>query len=298
LAGEYHTCLRTVSQYPFSTELDVSDLPRSKTVRFEEDAGDSLSVSPSVSPGRDIETESLCALLQQAQTNRAKLQIVLENGKLWQKRSRSSDLRIQNQKDIPLKTLLVDKICRWNLRDKRILAVVLAHAVLHCSEGPWLKDNWSKEHVSFFKKDSKTEPDLSRPFLTIDFGESTLGKSDNDHLFMTHSYPALLALGILLLEIHLSVPIESRYAEEDLIDGQPNENTNLTTAVRLLQHSDGEVYEGYRDAVKACLNWNAASSEWADEEKRKRMYETIVEPLERELEHGFQMKPEDLCLVR
>lgn len=162
-----------------------------------------------------------------------------------------------------------------------------------------MRADWSKEHVSFFKKEREHEPDLSRPFLTMDFTESSETNQKTD-LFMLHSNPALLSLGILLLEISKGLRIEDYWSEADLTDGcDENESTNLTAALRLLEDSGGDLYIGYRKAVKACLEWDAVNGGSEDEnvDFAKRMYEYVVEPLEVELEHGFGILPEQLGLI-
>lgn len=236
--------------------------------------------------------------MKKAQTTNSKLHVLFEGGKLFQERSSHPCLQIPDQQDIPLRSLLRGSGQAWKLREKSILAVVLAHAVLHCSEGPWLRADWSKEHVSFFKKDGTQQVDLSRPFLTVDFREQTATNDNETDFFMPHSNPALLSLGILLLEITKGEGIETHWLRDDLIDGvHPNDNTNLTTALRLLESSDGDLVVGYRKAVKACLDWETVNGDQENENLTKRMYETIVEPLERELEHGFGLLPEHLGLA-
>jgi hypothetical protein len=248
------------------------------------------------SPGRDVDSQSFCELLQKAQTHKSSLQIMFESGKLWQKMSKPLRLQIRDQTDISLQSLLGNSQ-GWRLREKSILAVVLAHAALHCSEGPWLRADWSKEHVSFFKKDDAQQPDLSRPFLQMDFTEQTV-TDEEDEMFMMHSNPALLSLGVLLLEIGKNSSIERHWSAEDLMDDEtPNESTNLTAALRLLENSDGDLVVGYRKAVRACLEWDVVNGGREDEDFAKRMYEYIVEPLERELEHGFDIAPEQLGLM-
>lgn len=249
-------------------------------------------------PGRDIDSESLCKLIKESHHRGNSLRLIYKYGKLWQARSRRKSLRIQKQIDVPLKILLPTRGMR--LKDQRILAVVLAHAALHCSDGPWLCKDWSKEHITFFRHDA-TGIDLSRPCLAVNFTDPPFFTGDDPNPFNPHAYPSLLSLGILLLEIYLCQPIESRWSELDLIDGQPNENTNLTTAMRLLEDSEGDLYEDYRNAIKACLNCDRI---WANddspdpEEFRRQVYEDIVYPLEQELERGFHVKPEDLHLDR
>lgn len=251
---------------------------------------------PPIPPGRDIESVPLCNLIQRAHFERAALQIVFERGRLWQTKSRSTSLRLQKQKGMTLKELLEASPQYITLRDKWILAVVLAHAALHGSGSPWLYENWSKEHISFFKKDVSMTLDLRRPFLKIQLDETPENINDARNYFRVHSDSSLLSLGILLLEVVLAEPIESKYAEEDLIDNQPNENTNLTTALRLLESLEDEVCEGYRAAVRACLDADMDMHMEAADFGSK-VYEKIVLPLEHELAHAFHMKPEEFRLA-
>ena len=99
---------------------------------------------------------------------------------------------------------------------------------------------------------------------------------------------------MLLLEIYNNKPIESQWVEDDMCAGKPNENTNLTTAIRLLQESKGDLYEGYRAAIQACLDCDSRKLD--AENLRAEIYNKVVLPLEQELWHGFHVKPEDLRL--
>ena len=238
-----------------------------------------------------MDSESLCNLIQQAHIHGAALQVIFDHGKLWKTKSRRNSLRIEKQKDITLKDFLDRSESRIALREKRILAVVLAHAALHGSDGPWLCENWSKEHICFFKNGSSMEPDLVRPFLKVSFQDNTLTRSDARNLLANSSWESL---GILLLEIYLAKAIESEWLDEDLSNGQPNAMTNLTTALRLLEASEGELYEGYRTAIRECLKPDMRCPE--TEDFRRKVYERIVQPLEQELLHGFHLSPEDLEL--
>ena len=161
-----------------------------------------------------------------------------------------------------------------------------------------MSENWSMDHISFFKSDSTKEVDLSRPFLTVDFSQAAPSDlRQEDDLFSAPSHPALENLGILLLEIYLTSPIENHYSDDDLFDGNPNEHTRITTALRVWEETNGDLFEGYREAIKACLEWNDGNLAWGDNDVQKLMYEAIVEPLELELERGFKVKPEDLHLA-
>jgi hypothetical protein len=266
-----------------------------KQVRF---GRNELSSAPPTSPPMDVlGTKSLCDTLRKADISDINLQVSFQNGIFLQDKTRPKRLQIGSQQDISLNNLLRGSGQGLKLRDKLILAVVLSHAAMHYSDSPWLRAGWSKEQVCFFMRPGDLEPDFSRPFLTLAVTNfSAITEDANDHLF--HPSPNLLSLGILLLEIGEGSPIESHWSTEDLSDGTtPNENTNLTAALHLLEDSDQDLTVGYRSAVRACLNWNVVDGDMGGDSLVGRIYEMIVEPLERELDYGFGIVPEQLSLT-
>ena len=262
----------------------------------------SASNPSSVLPGRNIESESLCDLLQKARTSNTSLQILFENDMLWQQRAQRSDSQIRHQLDASLVSLLEDAKCwkeRSKPRDRSILAVVLAHAVMHCSEGPWLPADFDKKQIFFFREEGAQHPDVRRPLFALDFAHLQTTVDDDDNLFSVHSKPTILSLGILLLEINDGIKIEDHWAPGDLMDGSiPNESTNLTTALRLLEKLDDELWIGSQDAVRACLEWDEMNDGREDEDFVKRVYELIVEPLEDVLRQAWGVTPEQLGFDR
>jgi len=186
-----------------------------------------------------------------------------------------------------------------SLKEKRILAVIIAHGILSFCESPWLDRNWDKQHISFYGHSAADESiDLTRPFLSTNFQDSTQASQNQSPFLALHPNPAILALGILLLELEICEPIESHWLEEDLDNGQPNSNTNLTAAERLLVKSVDDLYESYRMAIEGCLNCNFAllqgKMSLENENFREQVYENIVAPLEDELWHGWKLTPDDL----
>ena len=241
--------------------------------------------------------EDICALLELAQRNNCCLGMLVDEEKLWHVKSQAKQLSfLDSLPTISLQELLQTST-KLPLREKRILAVVLANSSLQLCESPWFSKDWSKEDISFFYK-SATHVDLKRPYLSTSF-QNFPQDDDQDAMLRIHPNQSILALGILLLEIQLGKPIESQRAAEDLIDGQrANVNTDLTTALRLLEDSVDDIYEDYRTAIQACLNCNFVSPDQAldleNAEFRQAVYENIVAPLEQELYHGFKLKVKDL----
>ncbi|KAH7391754.1 hypothetical protein BKA66DRAFT_25811 [Pyrenochaeta sp. MPI-SDFR-AT-0127] len=253
-----------------------------RTVHFAD--GGEAQQSSANSHKRDVDSESLCSLLHQALDNGADLRIGLEKEKLWQLGSELATWKIREQSGTPLKDFLPGSPQSWRLRERSILAVILSHAVLHCLESPWLCNNWSKEHVVFFRKESSTEFEFDQPFLKVEFQEEDSEPVPFDPVSI-HGNPIILALGILLLEIYTQTALESRREGQHSSDRESNANTNLTTAITFLKELDGDLRLKYRQAVKECLYWNDVQLD--GDSLRQRIYDRIVEPLERELVEGF-----------
>lgn len=114
---------------------------------------------------------------------------------------------------------------------------------------------------------------------------------DVQSLLRIHPKPSILNLGIVLLEIRLWTPIEEWRAPEDLKDGLPNENTDLTTALRLIDEIHDEVSRNYRNAIEACLDHNLVTDysdvSLEDTSLRQTFLNRVVAPLENDLSHLF-----------
>lgn len=238
---------------------------------------------------RDIENYTFCDLINEAQQNKATLRVVYKQGKFWQRRSRRQSLSIERQKDMTLTELL--SAVKMSLKQQRKLAVILSHAALHGYKGPWLSDQWNKDHITFFRTDRSGAVDIDRPFLKVNFDDYTTEVNVADDPYCISSSSALSSLGILLLEIYRNKPIEDDWRSEDLTNNEPNEYTNVSTAWRLLKEAKNDIYEGYRDAIFACLKGDGFED--SPEAMRDRVYQDIVYPLEEELRHGWHLAPED-----
>lgn len=185
---------------------------------------------------------------------------------------------------------------RLSLKNKCILAVVLANSFLDFTESKWIK-NWDKDSISFVTVSTGTI-DYKRPCLTTDFSPGTTMEERNASQFedrQLHPFAPLLQLAIMLLELHFGDTIENRRTAADLVDGRVSENTDLWTAARLLEENVDDIQVGYKKAVEACLScqYDGIMS-FGNELFCKIVYATIVVPLERELKHGFEMTTDDL----
>ncbi|KAL6715524.1 hypothetical protein ACLMJK_006485 [Lecanora helva] len=261
---------------------------------------DDRSAKPPNSSHKCHEVKSLCALIEKHGSPAISISFDFQAGKLLQSRPRRRSLNQISETEIgiSLSKLLDQKTWKMSLKERRILAVTLAHTVLNFSEGPWLQELWDKTHIFFFGVACEGERlDYSRPYLSTHFGAVTPKLEEDDGLLVLHQNPSLLSLGILLLELHKCEPIEHHWQDDDLDGGHPNANTNLVAAERLLENCVDDIYENYRAAVEACLTCEFATVEdvgLKDEEFRRLVHENIVAPLEEELWTAFKVSPHDL----
>ncbi|KAL9038324.1 MAG: hypothetical protein Q9214_005325 [Letrouitia sp. 1 TL-2023] len=171
---------------------------------------------------------------------------------------------------------------------KRKLAVVLARSLLQLHEELWLGKEWSKRHITFFYANSNTI-DYQRPYVTTSFDGNDQVVPD---FSLFHRNASILALGILLVEIHTGKPIEMYRTPEDLSNGtEVNANTDWTVADRVVKSLD-DCSLGYKDAIQACLDtpWVPAAQRVSldDELTRNGLYNDVVRPLEDEVHHLFR----------
>jgi hypothetical protein len=212
--------------------------------------------------------------------------------------SKSTDKRLCIEGDRPslsLADLLACKGKKFSLRERRILAVILAQTMLHFSDSPWLGKKWNKRHVKFFWRTAGY--DLKRPYLTTTFKQRDPDQKFN--VMEVHPNPSVLALGVLLLEIELWKNIEDCRDKGDLSsEGIAAMNIDLFTAKRLFNQRFDDMTMNYQIAIDACLKCNLVEpgqpTTLDDEQFRQAVYDQIVEPLEEELFHACHIRPHQL----
>lgn len=246
-----------------------------------------------------IPFEKFCPLIHRAQQNHAHLHIEYDGDQLYQVRTtrKPSKPVFTGAPSTTLSDMLQQRhtITR---KQKRILAVVLSHGLLHFGANQWLTKEWSKRHISFLQ-DTPNSMDYSRPYIFTSFEKQTgTPLDDADRVFSIHPNACVLALGILLLEIEMWDNIEKHRHSEDLTDGVTvNPNTDLTAAHRLVEETGDDLYENYKKAIEACLTCDFAPDtepSLDNEVFRDAFYEHVVLPLETELFHGWSTRVSDL----
>lgn len=248
----------------------------------------------------------LCTEISDRALRNVSVAMELAQGALWRiPRTRRQSLSIRDAAtEVNLRDLLKERVRQMSLRDRRRLAVIVAYAVLFFCGDSWLDEDWDQEHISFFPNGDPTMPqdiDFKKPYLTARFRRDSKEADSEDEQGRVHQSPPILALGVLLVELQICGPIESKYTADDLTDGNENAYTKLTAATRLLEESWANMHQGYGEAIDACLECDFKLEEGVtaslnDEKFRSLVYETIVVPLETELRQGWPDALQELSI--
>jgi hypothetical protein len=248
--------------------------------------------------------DNLCDLIRDAAQSCTCLQILVDDGKLWQVPSTLASKDFQWKAPISLEDFIQPRQPKQvSRKDRYILAVILANALLQIIEGPWLISDWTKKHICFYRVESQARPDWTKPYL------STCCKpfervQEKPTLTRVQSYRNILALGIILSEIVLGTTIEAeRSAGRLASDPSPSLKTSLKEARWLLEECgmEDEASQHYVAAIKACVeptfNTIGPTACFDNSEFRQEVYTNIVLPVERALQESFGIKVEDLDIL-
>lgn len=168
-----------------------------------------------------------------------------------------------------------------SLRDKRTIALAFAYAVLQFHGNDCFSEHLQKEAIYFYAL-TDNMVDFGRPFVKADFHHPFKPAATTLSLKVQHRNPAILNLGILLIELEKGMLFESLHEN-------PNKkwslNQNLLAARRIVASID---YPDYQQAVRACLetSWVGAGKkvDLSTDEVAKGFVKEVVEPLKREME--------------
>ena len=188
------------------------------------------------------------------------------------------------------------------LKGKRILAVTLATALLPFLETPWLQPSFNHSKIQFFQPLQDGElPDITKPFLAMEHipiisaGKTGTGVSSDSSKHMVHPNSSVLALGILLCELHYCTPVE--LMQKDSYAAR-NVNTDYYTSLDMLKTLEVDAGVDYYLATKACLQWEYyPPGQQADFESvgvQRLFYQNVVKRLEAEIFKSWRLRLEDV----
>lgn len=191
------------------------------------------------------------------------------------------------------------------LKGRRILALVLATALLPFLETPWVQSSFNHSMIQFFQPLQNGElPEITKPFLVMDQApESSADKTStkstqaettsSEH--MVHPNPSVLALGILLCELHYCTAIETWQNDTE---APRNVNTNYYSSLKLLKNLEVDASADYYLAAKACIEWEyfpgGELSSFESASVQRLFYENVIKRLESEIFKSWHLRLEDL----
>ncbi|KAE9571649.1 hypothetical protein CGCF415_v006613 [Colletotrichum fructicola] len=166
------------------------------------------------------------------------------------------------------------------------LAAMIASSFLQLHQTPWLPEILTSRDILFFKRGAELQ--YEHAFVMKGLQERLEDKQKGNNSAPSSRCPALLALGILLLELNLGRTIESlRIQYETPPPGAPRLMYDSMTAQRLLQERQMDSLN-YKSAVQRCIGGEFARPklDLNDEDFRQEIYEKVVALLETDLKNA------------
>ena len=193
------------------------------------------------------------------------------------------------------------------LKGKRVLAVVIATALLPFLETPWVQPSFTHSSIQFFQPLDGELPNITKPFL--DMRQAPVisphrpvfadGQTEVANSHMIHPNASVLALGILLCELHYCKPIESWQENPSAIRDL---NACFYTSLDVLKNLEADAGVDYYLATKACLQWEYLPVGEPDKSfesaiVQRLFYQNVIKRLESELFRAWHLRPEDLNVL-
>jgi hypothetical protein len=209
----------------------------------------------------------------------------------------------------PLDQLLGDGselsyISQCNPREQLTLCYILATSMLYFYPSSWCFTEWTSHMVHFIRRSkTSTSATLTHPYVSIQLQSGSTSSNNPSDRHRTHSHPAILALGIIFLEIASGSRFQR--TRKDTPTEQCNEdNHRAWQDFKILERKNRhgrtrQIPSGLREAIRACLKLEPPSSfpsnQLAEEGPiRHYILSCIVYPLARELRDGYNVDLSDL----
>ncbi|KAM3075288.1 hypothetical protein ACMFMF_005966 [Clarireedia jacksonii] len=160
-----------------------------------------------------IPPEEFCKLIREQKLSYPVLRGT--RGSLTKERDYPQSIMVVNEPSMSLGKLIYQKKLKNDDALRVKLSYLVAKAVWQFYDSHWMSEAWSKDIIHFMKEEDITDQSilvyLQRPFITAKIGS---GKQDSSSPFVSesetddkpvsaclHTYPKILSLGIILLEI-------------------------------------------------------------------------------------------------
>jgi hypothetical protein len=213
---------------------------------------------------------------------------------------------------VPIKSLLDEdrqqlsgprRVLNFQPKEKKKVAAILARSIVYLYKSPWMQEPCATDNVLFIRDSDESKPWQNKgPYLTCSLSrpDSLMGVDQRDPL---HGHPLMVDFGIFLSELESGDKF--RPSEEDDLDFETGLFSPFLMLKRILDLPDlrRRVEAGYRDVIKACLNFDelvsALHHPGLNEELRYRaaVFKHILTPLVEELKLRYPDAAEGLLDV-
>ncbi|ROW15178.1 hypothetical protein VPNG_03034 [Cytospora leucostoma] len=201
-----------------------------------------------------------------------------------------------------LDQLLGDDIATSNLllnydpREKLILCYILASSMLFFYPGSWLQKAWDSSKIYFIRHvGSSTSALLTFPYLSADIQEAGRLPKLHPEFLQSHQYPAILALGIMFLEIGTGSKFDRSCEHLEYA----RNNTDLLRAWKQYHDLKNSKARGKPippsliETIYSCLKLSpppdSAGKSWSEGSIRHYILTRIIRPLAKALEDGYKI---------
>ncbi|KAI1095381.1 hypothetical protein F5B19DRAFT_342270 [Rostrohypoxylon terebratum] len=253
------------------------------------------------SQSRHPPVKKLCGVIKVAMGSNYRLRFHSENGNLWRLCSEESSSKIDRSKPpISLTQIMVKNPKALTEKTKRVLSVLLGHAVFHLHETPWLQSPWSLSNVMFFETSSglPLRPYIrARPNAGPSGGLGGHAETDEDDEFNPDANilppcPCLVDLAIALMELYKAESIDSLAGTYGISAiSQTDPKLRYASVREVFKCCQTDIADQTREAIRSCLapgiREDDHGKELNDLELRSVIYQRIVRRLEDELQTGF-----------
>ncbi|CZR58257.1 uncharacterized protein PAC_08148 [Phialocephala subalpina] len=188
---------------------------------------------------------------------------------------------------------------------KILLSYLLAKALWQSYDSDWMTKDWTKHTIHFMRECINGSPEpqeivtlIHKPFFAAEFRpvptqgnpvQEVDSSSEKDFTekfpSMSHSYPKILALGIMLLEIELGKGIEQHLSDESPgEDEQQIDNYDHYNAGRIILSPMWErrnTYQAVKEMIEICLKPDIGKLGTDQACIRNNLYTYVVAPLGR-----------------
>jgi len=199
----------------------------------------------------------------------------------------------------------ISDISKYTLRDKLVLCYTLANSMLFLYPGSWFQTAWSSTKVYFLRRvNNSTSTILTFPYLHVELQQAQKAPKSPLNSRQFHKHPAILALGIIFLEIATGAKFtKTPYGQEEW----RNYNNDFLQAWGQLEKLEKQTERDHskrispalKKAIRSCLDLEPPAdfpTNNLSEEGPIRLYilSRIVQPLAWELRDGYKVPLEEL----